>query len=453
MSFGQQLPRIVTPPPGPASRALAARLTRVESRNITRVDENVAPIFWAAARGANVRDEDGNIYVDLTGGFAVAAAGHANLQVAGAIAAQAAALPHALGDVHPSTRKVELLERIAALTPPGLDVAILGSAGAEAVEAALKTALLATGRPGVIAFRNAYHGLTYGALATTWRADFRAPFTRQLYGGVRFARFPDPYHAQETDPVAAVIAEVRGQVLDAAAGKHPVGAVLVEPVQGRGGIVVPPPSFLPALRALCDELELVLILDEIYTGIGRTGRWFACEHAGVTPDILVLGKALAGSLPISAAVGTRAVRDAWPPSRGEAIHTSTFLGNPVSCAAALAQLREIEERGLVQRAAELGAHVEAALRRWHEELPIVGHVRGLGLLQGAELVSDRQTRSPATEAAGLVIERALARGVLLLAEGAAGNVLAITPPLAIEAAQLEHALQVVEQELRRVTSP
>src|SRR5690606_15728120 len=195
-AFGEQLPRVETAVPGPASRALAARLAAVESRNITQVSAS-GPIFWAAARGANVRDADGNVFVDLTAGFAVAAAGHANPRVVRALAEQAARLPHALGDVHPADVKVALLERLAALAPGGLGVTILASTGAEAVEAALKTAVMRTGRPGVLAFTGGYHGLTYGALAATWRPEFRAPFTAQLYHGVRFAPYPYVYRWAE----------------------------------------------------------------------------------------------------------------------------------------------------------------------------------------------------------------------------------------------------------------
>jgi 4-aminobutyrate aminotransferase / (S)-3-amino-2-methylpropionate transaminase / 5-aminovalerate transaminase len=449
--FGSQLPAMRVPPPGPASLALARRLATVESRNITRIDDGAVPIFWEEARGANVRDADGNVYVDLTAGFAVAAAGHANPRVAAAIAAQAARLPHALGDVHPAAAKVTLLERLASLAPAGLDVGILASAGAEAVEAALKTALLHTGRPGIIAFEGGYHGLTYGALAVTGRAGFRQPFEAQLFAGVRFAPFPTTA-AGHRHAAGAALAAVEAAVQDAARGPCPIGAVLVEPVQGRGGIVVPPPDFLPGLRVLCDHLDLVLIADEVYTGLGRTGRWFACDHWSVTPDILVLGKALAGSLPLSVALGGRDIMDAWPPSTGEAIHTSTFLGNPVACAAALAHLGEIEERGLVGRAGWLGDRVAGRLRAWVEAVPEAAEARGLGLLQGVELVEVGSGRVPATGLAGRVIAAAQRRGVLLLAEGAHGNVLAITPPLTIGEDQLDHALDIVEDELVRLTS-
>ncbi len=445
--IGEALPRVVTEVPGPESRGLAERLGRVESRNITRL-EGEAPIFWVEARGANVRDADGNVYVDLSSGFSVAATGHANPRVAEAVGRQAATLAHAMGDVYPPEIKVRLLERLAALAPDPLGVCILGSSGSEAVEAALKTAVMYTGRPGIIAFRGGYHGLTYGSLAATWRAEFRTPFREQLFAGVRFAPYPNPYRWDGPgDPVEGALDGVRREVESAEAAGAPVGAVVVEPVQGRGGIVVPPTGFLAGLRELCDEYGIVLVFDEIYTGFGRTGRWFACEHEGVVPDIMTVGKALTGMLPLSAAIGSRAVMDAWPPSTGEAIHTSTFLGNPIACAAALAQIEEIESRGLVARAAALGARLRDRLEAWRERFRTVGDVRGAGLLQGVELVEDRESRRPATSLAARVVDEALRAGVVLLFEGPDANVLAFVPPLVITETQLDYALDVVESAL------
>jgi len=442
--FGRQLPSMSGPVPGPASRALARRIAAVECRNISGSES--PPIFWEAARGANVRDADGNIYIDLTAGFSVAAAGHANPRVTDAIARQAATLPHGLGDVYPTRVKVELLERLAAVAPDPLGVTILASSGAEAVEAALKTAMLRTGRPGILAFTGAYHGLTYGALAATWRAEFRKPFSPQLYGGVRFA----PYPAPSPDPdvaAAGSLARVRELLRDAESSEAPIGAIIVEPIQGRGGILVPSPAFLQGLRELCDGERIVLVFDEVYTGFGRTGRWFALEHAGVVPDLLVVGKALTGALPFSALIGSPSVMDAWPPSTGEAIHTSTFLGNPIACAAALAQLEEIERNGLVARAAELGEYVEARLRSWRDRFDVVGDTRGVGLMLGVELVAPGEPERPATETAARVVRDALRQGVILLAEGPAANVLAVTPPLTITRDQLDFALDAIENAL------
>jgi 4-aminobutyrate aminotransferase / (S)-3-amino-2-methylpropionate transaminase / 5-aminovalerate transaminase len=428
---GDELPAVSGPVPGPRSQELAVRLARVESPNITRLD--VPPIFWAEARGAAVRDADGNVYVDLTAGFGVAHAGHANPDVAASIARQADTLAHGLGDVYPPEPKVRLLERLAEIAPGALQVSILAGSGAEAVEAALKTAAIRTGRTGIIAFENAYHGLTYGALAATWRSDFRAPFASQLFPGVRFA----PWPAGDGD-VASVLDHVRAIVREAEASPHPIGAIICEPILGRGGIVEPGAGFLQGLRTLCDASTTLLIFDEVYTGCGRTGRWFACEHDDVVPDVLVVGKALTGSIGLSAAIGTAGAMSGWPPSAGEAIHTSTFLGNPVACEAALAQLRFIQEHQLLGRAERLGQRIQDAAREW---LPLgAGPARGRGLLQGVPVNGDGR--------AIRVADICLGRGVLLLAEGPAADVLAITPPAVITEAQLDAALAVIGDALR-----
>lgn len=429
---GDELPATPAAVPGPASLSLGARLGLVESRNITALGQQ--PIFWTDAVGAAVRDADGNTYVDLTAGFGVAHAGHANPAVARAIADQAARLAHGLGDVYPPEIKVRLLERLAEITPGDLGVTILASSGAEAIEAALKTALMRTRRAGVIAFEHAYHGLSYGALATTWRADFRSPFTRQLFDGVRHAPFPFG-----DDDGSAVLDAVRGHIRDAEASDTPIGAVIIEPILGRGGLHVPPAGFLAALRALCDGDRILLIFDEIYTGCGRTGRWFACEYDDVVPDIMVVGKALSGSLPISAAIGTADAMQGWPASTGEAIHTSTFLGNPVACAAALAQLDAIEGSGLLQRSVELGERIVDRVRHWARVYPFVLPPRGRGLLQGVPITgAGRALR---------VADSCLRAGVLVLAEGEAADVLAITPPAVITDTQLDAALDAMEQAL------
>jgi 4-aminobutyrate aminotransferase-like enzyme len=411
-AFGEALPFLQTPVPGPKSRALADRLARVESRNITKLKPE-PPIFWAEARGANVRDVDGNVFLDLTAGFGVAAAGHANPHVTNAIARQSTHLAHGLGDVHPAQAKVELLEKLAVISPGTLSISILGSAGAEAVEAALKTAVLRTGRSGVVAFDDSYHGLTYGALSVTDRSEFRAPFQSQLNSHVRFAPFPNEEH----------MLELSLHSLDAMLDDS-IGAIIVEPIQGRGGLRVPAIGFLAALRERCDGKHRILIFDEIYTGMGRTGRWFACEHVNVIPDVLVIGKGLTGSLPLSAAIGTAEVMSAWPESTGEAIHTSTFLGNPIACAAALAQIEEIESSRLLSRAITIGDAIRDALP-----------TRGLGALQGLPM-PDRHS------AIGLC-DALLQAGIIALAEGPMADVMAITPPLVITDRQLSHGLKAI----------
>src|SRR5260221_1786456 len=276
-------------------------LRKYESRNITFLEPDGSwPIVWAKAKGTHVWDEQGTCYLDLTAALGVAACGHANPRVVAAGKKQMGRLLHAMGDVHPHRLKAELARELSRITferwtsrgktarAVRTSKTIFCSSGFEAVEAALKTARLATGRPGVVAFEKAYHGLGYGAMNATHRENFRAPFRDQMRQFVRFVPFPSS--ASSTQPpvmLERVETQIRRHLRSGG-----VGAVLVEPVQARGGINVPDPQFLPTLRRLCDEYDVLLILDEIYTGFGRTGRWFACEHSGVSPDVVCLGKAL-----------------------------------------------------------------------------------------------------------------------------------------------------------------
>jgi 4-aminobutyrate aminotransferase/(S)-3-amino-2-methylpropionate transaminase len=313
----------------------------------------------------------------------------------------------------------------------------------------LKTSRLATGRPGVLCFGGAYHGLTYGALAVTDGDYFRKPFEDQLGIPVVRIPFPNPYRpAPELQDHGATLLQatldLASQHLDA---DRALGAIIVEPILGRGGIVVPPDGFLRGLRKLCDERSLLLIFDEVFTGFGRTGRWFACQHESVKPDLLCLGKALTGALPFSACIGRREVMAAWPPSDGEAIHTSTFLGNPLGCAAALAQIDEIESERLVERSARLGEALIDRLRRLQTRCPQIGEVRGRGLFVALELVRDPESREPDPELARTVTSEALRRGLILLA---GGHTIEITPPLTITDEQLAFALTALEDCLTRL---
>jgi len=422
LPFEQLPPRLRTPVPGPRSRALAERLACVESRNVTCLEP--PPVFWERAFGCNVWDVDGNRYVDLTAGFGVANVGHAHPRIVEAVADQAERLLHALGDVYPADVKVALLEALARRYPGGGPArAVLGCSGSDAVEAALKTALVATGRPGVVAFEGAYHGVALGALDATFRPAFRAPFAARLPGATRFARYGDADDALRC----------------ARRSELAVGAVLVEPIQGRGGERIPPRGFLRELRELCDREGWLLVADEVYTGFGRTGRWFACEDEGVVPDLLCVGKGLASGMPLSACVGRAEVMDRWPPSQGESLHTQTFLGHPPACAAALASLAVIDEEKLVLRSAETGARALAHLRARLAGAPGIVEVRGRGLLLGVEC--------EAPERAARACAGALARGVIALGSGDDGRVVSLTPPLCIEPELLEACLDVVAEEL------
>jgi 4-aminobutyrate aminotransferase-like enzyme len=417
-----------------------------ESRNVVFVEPDGSwPIVWERAKDVFVWDADGKKYLDLTAAFGVAAAGHANPNVVKAGQKQMARLLHAMGDVHPHARKAELARELSRITferwtqnsKSKTGKVIFCNSGFEAVEAALKTAVLATKKTGVIAFTGAYHGLGYGALNVTHRDFFRNPFQLQLRQFGYFAPFP-----KKNSDLAAVEFQVRHFFR-----RERVGAILVEPVQTRGGINVPPPGFLPLLRKLADEFGSLLILDEIYTGFGRTGKWFACEHSGVVPDLICLGKALTGGFPLSVCVGRADLMDAaWPPSRGEAIHTSTFLGHPVGCAMALAQVSEIEKLNLCEQSAELGKFLLEELQSKISSSTLQISIRGVGLMVGVEL--NLPDGKPATETAMKAIKTLLQRGYIFLPEGEFGNVISFTPPLTISKAQLAKAVA----ELQKVLS-
>ena len=440
-------------------------LRAYESRNVLFTEPDGSwPIVWERAEGVHVWDAEGKKYLDLTAAFGVAAAGHANPRVVRAGQKQMAKLLHAMGDVHPHALKAQLARELSHITferwekrskvqSPKSKVAtgkvIFCNSGFEAVEAALKTAMLATGKRGVIAFEGGYHGLGYGALNATHRQHFRGPFRSQLGEFGHFVPFPV---AADVSRRKSTIGSEREQLrrLTLAATKifrrEKIGAILVEPIQARGGINIPPPEFLPLLRKLCDDHGALLILDEIYTGFGRTGKWFACEHGGVVPDVICLGKALTGGFPLSACVGRADVMDtAWPESSGEAIHTSTFLGHPVGCAMALAQMAEIQRLGLVARSAKLGKILLGLLEFKIQNSKFKIASRGIGLMAGLEL--RHADGSAATAEALRVIKVMLHRGFILLPEGEHGNIISFTPPLTISEAQLANTIKTLAEVL------
>lgn len=400
------------------------------------------PIVWERAKGVNVLDADGKKYLDLTAAFGVAAAGHANPNVVKAGQKQMAKLLHAMGDVHPHARKAELARELSHITferwTRSAGKTIFCNSGFEAVEAALKTAILATGKKGVLAFTGGYHGLGYGTLNVTHRNHFRGPFRPQLREFAKFVPFP----TWRSD--LAMTESLIWHFLK----RKKIGAVLVEPVQVRGGINVPPPEFLPMLRRLCNEFDALLIVDEIYTGFGRTGKWFACEHGRVVPDLVCLGKALTGGFPLSACVGGADLMDAaWPASEGEAMHTSTFLGHPVGCAMALAQIKEIQRLGLCERSMEMGHFLLAELKKV-QGLKLKISARGLGLIAGIQL--NLPDGKPASAETFKVIKEMLHRRFILLPEGSHGNVISFTPPLTIGKKQLGETVRVLSQVLAKL---
>jgi 4-aminobutyrate aminotransferase-like enzyme len=441
--------------PAQRSRLLLEQLRRFESPVLAppELPPEEGPIVWASARGCHVEDVDGHRYLDAGAAFAVAAYGHAHPELVAAVCAQSQRLMHAMGDVYASENKGAFLERLAGLLPGDLEQSILGLSGADAVEAAIKTAALARPNCRTLAFHNAYHGLSLGALGhTAYRDSFRSPFAARLGSRISHAPYPYCYRCpmglQHPACGLACLNYVRHLLDSPVSGCEDVGAVLVEPIQGRGGIVIPPAGWLKQLAELCAERSILLILDEIYTGFGRTGRRFACEHEGVVPDLICLGKAMSGGFPISAAVGTVEVMSAWRTAPGEARHTSTFLGHPVGCAVALAALEIFERERLEQRSARLGAYLLERLRRLAPDFAQIGELRGSGLMCGVELVSDKESRAPASELAWEVVLKMRRMGVLLLSSGSYGNVLSFTPPLIIEESELDELVMVFERALR-----
>lgn len=413
--FGQRLPSVRTPLPGPESRRQVDVLAQHECPAVTARRARRAavlgaadddPVVWEAALGANVRDVDGNELVDLTSGFGVALIGHAHPEVVAAAAGQASVLPHASGDAWPDRSRIAFLAALARVAPPGLDVALLGLSGSDAVEAAVKTASLATGRTRVIAFEGGYHGLSLGSLPLQgYKAAFSDPFRGLLRQVVRHL------------PFGCSVSVLREALADGE-----VGLVMVEPVLGRGGMRPAPAGWLADVAATARQAGALVAFDEIQTGCGRTGDLFAGPAAGVVPDLMCIGKALGGGFPLSACLGTREVMNRWGASKGEALHTQTFLGHPVGCAAATAVLGILEQQDVPGRVRIVGQRLQSRLRE--RGYP----VRGRGLMLGVELGPGR----------GLGATRALLRrGYLTLPAGPDASVLGLTPPVCISEAQLD----------------
>lgn len=437
--------------PGPASRALLRTLGARESRHVTAIGERF-PVVWQRARGATIEDADGHTYLDVSSAFGVSLLGHGHDAVRAAVHAQTDALLHGMGDVHPPAVRIELLDALLGALPPPLTRGVLCGGGSEAVEVALKTAALTTGRPGVIAFHGGYHGLSGNALDVTSRRDFRAPFVEQLARNTTFVPYPHSRRVPAGVAPEALLDHVLGRVEEAlahpAAGGLPVGAVLVEPLQGRGGTVVPPPGFLAGLQRLCRRHGALLVCDEIFTGCGRVDGWLASAGQSlpaderVVPDLVCLGKALGGGLPIGVCVGSEAAMAGWPASTGEALHTSTFLGHPLACAAALAVLQATEREQVFAQVATAGAWWQQALGARLAGHDAVAEVRGRGLMWGVELVD------PSAPMA--VVERCLARGLIVLPCGVRGEVLQLTPPAVMTDEERALAVQILATALDEV---
>jgi len=429
--------------PGPKSKALLAE----KQQYVANAIGIHLPAVVQRAEGALLTDVDGNTFLDLSGGVGCLNVGHSHPKVVAAIIDQARRFTHTDFSVAPYESYIRLCQRLCRLAPgPRPKKAILFNSGTEAVENAVKIARAATGRAGLVAFQGAFHGRTYMSLSLTskvepYKKNF-GPFMPEVYR----VPFPDPYRGAEPDQTRMVMRHF-DDLFTTHVQADRVAAIVVEPVLGEGGFVVPPMNFFKELRALADRHGILLIVDEIQTGIGRTGRMFAVEHFGIEADLMTVAKSIAVGLPISAVVGVRDVIDQLP----ESSLGGTYVGNPVACAAALAVLDIMEEERLVSRAAVLGERMLGRFRHLQARSPLIGDVRGLGAMVAMELVRDRATKEPAARETAEVIRRAMTRGVLLLRAGIYSNVIRILTPLVISDAQLDQALGVLEETVMEVT--
>jgi len=447
---GTALPRIVVAPPGPASRFLAESSAWFEPDPAVGIVDGRLPIGWRGARGANVVDVDGNRYVDLTGGFGAALVGHRNPNVVATIRDASRRLLHGLADAAPHPPRMALAGALSVQGPIRNGRVLFATSGAEAIDIALKTVRLATGRAGVVAFEGGYHGTSLGALRATGRPAFREPFEDALAPATLRVPYADCYRCpyRLSYPACglacldASLAEVDAWNADLARPR--IGAWVVEPILGREGVVVPPPGWLAALGKAAREREILIVADEILTGGGRTGREWA--SGPLKPDLATVGKGITGGMPLAAAIGRPGLMKAWE-GPGEARHAATYMANPVAVAASWAALAEIRRLKLPERARAIGRRLKAGLAKIRRRHPAIGDVRGLGALWGIDFVANPSTREPDPVAATDASAGLARRGYLALAGGRHGNVIVLTPPAVVTDRQLDGFLEALEGSL------
>lgn len=421
--------------PGPRSREIIERKERVVAEPLSLT----FPIVIERGEGATLTDVDGNTFIDFTGGVGCLNVGHSHPRVVEAAQDQLERFSHTDFTIVPYEVYVNLAERLCELAPITNAKAAFFNAGTEAVENAIKFARSYTKRQAVIAFEGGFHGRTLLSLSLTSKVHpYKAglgPFAPEVY------RVPFAQDYRGPDARTALAALEQALVTRVAA--ESVAAIVIEPVQGEGGFVVAPRPFLEGVRRICDDNGIVLVVDEIQTGFGRTGKLFAIEHYGVEPDLMAVAKSIAAGLPLSAVVGRAEIMDA----PGDSAIGGTYVGNPVAQAAALAVLDVIEDDGLVARAAAIGETIRSRMTTWHERFQVVGDVRGLGAMMAIELVHGRDSKDPAPELASAVVEAAAERGLLLLKSGIYSNCIRVLVPLVITDSELDEALDVWEQAL------
>jgi 4-aminobutyrate aminotransferase len=435
-----KLPQIKTPLPGPEAQKILVLDRQYVSPSYTRD----YPLVARRGQGMIVEDVDGNTFLDAAAGIAVVSTGHCHPDVVRAIQRQAAMLIHMSGTDFYYPLLAQLAEKMAQITPGKFPKRVyFGNSGTEAIEAAMKLARYHTKRHRFIAFLGAFHGRTFGSLSLTASKVAQRRGFGPLLPGVVHVPYANPYRCPAGRRTSECVSDctcaefIEKQLFKTAVPPEDVAAIVVEPVQGEGGYVVPPASFLQRLRQLADRHGIVLIFDEVQCGMGRTGKMWASEHFGVVPDILVSAKGIASGMPLGVTVARAELMD-WGPGA----HASTFGGNPVACAAALETIRLLEEK-YITNAAQMGEYILGRLADWPRKHRIVGQVRGLGLMIGIELVKDQETREPNPEARRRVIQRAFEQGLLIL--GCGESTVRLMPPLVIEREQADFALDVLDR--------
>jgi 4-aminobutyrate aminotransferase/(S)-3-amino-2-methylpropionate transaminase len=428
--------------PGPRSRAILARKEQVIAGPLSIF----LPVVIEEGRGSTITDVDGNTFLDFTGGVGCLNVGHSHPRVIEAAQEQLTRFAHTDFTIVPYEVYVTLAERLLALAPfRGPAKAAFFNAGTEAVENAIKFARSYTKRPGVVCFEGAFHGRTLLSMTLTSKTHpYKAglgPFAPEVY------RVPFAQEYRGPDTKTALAALERMFTTQVAA--ESVAAIIIEPVQGEGGFVVAPPEFLEGVRGICDRHGIVMIVDEVQTGFGRTGRMFAVEHYGIEPDLITIAKSIAGGLPLSGVLGKAAIMD----SPGESAIGGTYVGNPVAQAAALAVLDVFEEENLVARAQQIGNRMRERMSSWQERFEHIGDVRGLGAMLALEFVRDRDSKEPYAELATAVVEAAAERGLLLLKSGIYSNCIRVLCPLVLTDDELDEALTVWEEALEHAHAP
>jgi 4-aminobutyrate aminotransferase len=436
-------PKIKTALPGPNAKRVLAGDDKYISPSYTRS----YPLVAKSGRGIVVTDVDGNEFFDFSAGIAVTSTGHCHPEVVAAIQKQAGELIHMSGTDFYYESMITLAERLSKIAPmPGPHRIYYGNSGAEAVEAALKLARYHTKRQNVIAFFGAFHGRTMGALSLTASKPQQKRRFAPLVPGVTHVRYPDVYRgcsggAQDAEAFALGCARyIEDKLFKTILPPEEVAAIFIEPVQGEGGYVIAPTPFMQELRRICDKHGILLVADEVQSGIGRTGKWWAVEHTGVQPDIICSAKGIASGMPLGVMMSRADIMD-WVPGS----HASTFGGNPVCIAAALATLDVIEKENLLQNSAEVGAHMLKRMADWPKKHRIVGDVRGRGLMIGVEIVKDQKTKEYGAELRDKIVELAFERGILFL--GCGPSTVRIAPPLVVTKDEADAAIDALEESI------